>query len=238
MLAPEILFENVDFMVIYKPCQVEMHSAENGIIPKTKAISGNTSTLFLVHRLDKGTSGLLILAKNKPAAAVLSQNFAERKVNKYYIALTSGKPKKKQGLIKGDMQKSRNGSYKLVKTHQNPAITQFFTNSFAPNIRLYILKPYTGKTHQLRVALQSNSTPILGDTRYSPQNTGANEDRMYLHACYLSFEFDGIEYTFICPPKEGERWQDQFDEDDISAFTSKPLPKINWHKEHIEQNRD
>ncbi|MFC3120322.1 pseudouridine synthase [Agaribacter flavus] len=223
MPYPRILFENEDFVVLYKPCAVEMHDPENGIIPLTRLTLKTESPLYLVHRLDKQTSGLLLLAKTKVAAAELGDQFAKRAVKKLYIALASGKPKKKQGKINGDMSKARNGSYKLSSSMVNPALTQFYTESFALNVRLYKLKPYTGKTHQLRVALKSNSTPILGDTRYS----GDAADRMYLHACYLNFVSQGQAHTFFSSPVEGKLWQDKFTHNDIKQWLALPWPKVN-----------
>lgn len=140
--------------------------------------------LWPVHRLDKVTSGILLLAKNAETAAFLSQQFAEKQVKKLYLARSHGKPKKKQGWVKGDMSKSRNGSWKLLRSHNNPAITRFSSQYDEQHQwRLFFLAPYTGKTHQLRVALKSLATPIDGDQRYG----GVAAERTYLHACALQF---------------------------------------------------
>ena len=141
--------------------------------------------LFSVHRLDTLTSGLLLFAKSSQAAAEFTQMFTEHKVQKYYVALAKGKPKKKQGGIVGDMAKSRRSMHKLLRTKDNPAKTQFFSQSVAEGVRLYLLKPLTGKTHQLRVALASVGVPILGDKLYG----GEEADRGYLHAYSLHFTF-------------------------------------------------
>ncbi|MDQ6586783.1 MAG: hypothetical protein Q5539_07740, partial [Haemophilus parainfluenzae] len=76
--------------------------------------------------------------------------------------------------------------------------------SCEPNLRLFILKPQTGKTHQLRVAMKSLGSPILGDALYG-KNT-EKIDRTYLHAARLQFEFKGQAFDVFTPPKEGERW--------------------------------
>ena len=160
--------------------------------------------VWLVHRLDKVTSGLLILALNAESAAEFFRLFSEHHIQKTYLALSNQKPKKKQGLIVGDMQKARNGAWKLCQSKENPAITRFESVSCEPNLRLFILKPQTGKTHQLRVAMKSLGSPILGDALYA-KNT-ENIDRTYLHAARLKFEFKGQAFDVFTLPKEGEWW--------------------------------
>ena len=161
--------------------------------------------VWLVHRLDKITSGLLILALNAESAAEFSRLFAEHKIHKTYLALSHQKPKKKQGLIVGDMQKARNGAWKLCQSKENPAITRFDSVSCEPNLRLFILQPRTGKTHQLRVAMKSLGSPILGDELYGKNN--AEIDRTYLHAAGLEFEFKSEKIALFALPQEGVWWQ-------------------------------
>ena len=144
------------------------------------------------------------MALNAESAAEFFRLFSEHHIQKTYLALSNQKPKKKQGLIVGDMQKARNGAWKLCQSKENPAITRFESVSCEPNLRLFILKPQTGKTHQLRVAMKSLGSPILGDTLYG-KNT-ENIDRTYLHAARLQFEFKGQAFDVFTPPKEGEWW--------------------------------
>jgi len=167
----------------------------------------NIAELFPIHRLDKMTSGLLIFAKSNESAKIFGELFKAHKVEKYYLAISDKKPIKKQGLIKGDMAKSRRGMFKLMRSMDNPAITQFFSYSIGNKRRLYLLKPHSGKTHQLRVALSSIGSPILGDPLYdsnSRNKSNSVADRGYLHAYALRFEFLGKLYEFILPPEEGE----------------------------------
>ena len=116
--------------------------------------------LYSVHRLDKMTSGLLLLAKSPQIAAQLTALFTTHQIQKYYLAISDKKPKKKQGLIKGGMQKSRRGMWKLTKEKNNLAITQFFSYSLGNGKRLFVIKPHSGKTHQIRVALKSIGSAI------------------------------------------------------------------------------
>lgn len=200
-----IIFENEQLVVIDKPAGISFHSEhEAGIVVLTAAQLGQQ--LYSVHRLDKMTSGLLILAKDPKTAHHLTTLFEAREIEKYYLAISLRKPKKKQGWVKGDMASSRRGSYKLLATTENPAITRFISASLRPNERLFLVKPYTGKTHQIRVALKSLGAPIAGDERYANADEARLEERGYLHAYALRFELDGKVYRFVSPPHEGERF--------------------------------
>ncbi|MGI2260949.1 TIGR01621 family pseudouridine synthase [Shewanella sp. GXUN23E] len=196
----QLIQDEADFLVISKSANVHFHSqdGEAGVVARVE-LDLNIK-LYPVHRLDTLTSGLIILAKSSAAAARFTELFSTHKVQKYYLALAQGKPKKKQGWVIGDMAKSRRSQYKLLRTTANPAITQFFSQSVAEGLRLYLLKPLSGKTHQLRVALASLGCPILGDTLYG----GEMADRGYLHAWQLEFHYQGREYHFCADPVQGE----------------------------------
>lgn len=201
----EIVYQTDDFIIIYKPCGLSVHKDQSEIgLTTLLAEQLDVPQVWLVHRLDKVTSGLLILALNAESAAEFFRLFSEHHVQKTYLALSNQKPKKKQGLIIGDMQKVRNGAWKLCQSKENSAITRFESVSCEPNLRLFILKPQTGKTHQLRVAMKSLGSPILGDALYG-KNT-ENIDRTYLHAARLQFEFKGQAFDVFTLPKEGEWW--------------------------------
>ena len=201
----DIIYQTDDFIIIYKPCGISVHKDQSEIgLTTLVAKQLGVPQVWLIHRLDKVTSGLLIFALNAESAAEFFRLFSEHHIQKTYLALSNQKPKKKQGLIVGDMQKARNGAWKLCQSKENPAITRFESVSCEPNLRLFILKPQTGKTHQLRVAMKSLGSPILGDTLYG-KNT-ENIDRTYLHAARLQFEFKGQAFDVFIPPKEGEWW--------------------------------
>tara|TARA_R110001592_G_scaffold62867_3_gene192507 strand:- start:801 stop:1511 length:711 start_codon:yes stop_codon:yes gene_type:complete len=233
----KIITQTDDFVVISKSAEVNFHDeGEHGAglfsqVQHYLRQQFNIVELYPIHRLDKMTSGLLIFAKNSESAKIFGKLFEAHKIEKYYLAISDQKPTKKQGLIKGDMAKSRRGMFKLMRTMNNPATTQFFSYSIGNKQRLYLLKPHSGKTHQLRVALSSISAPILGDPLYtSNSKTKLNSiaDRGYLHAYALRFEFLGKSYEFVLPPNEGELFQSE-------SFTEK-LTKIkqpwllNWPK--------
>lgn len=206
----QIIADEAEFLIISKSAKVHFHSQDGtaGVVAQLEQDLG--IKLFAVHRLDTPTSGLLILAKSAVAARQFTELFTAHKVQKYYLALAKGKPKKKQGWVIGDMAKSRRSMFKLLRTKENPAITQFFSHSVAQGLRLYLLKPHSGKTHQLRVALASLGVPILGDDLYG----GEAADRCYLHAYCLNFKYyDSIsgwqDYTYRDRPTQGEQFVTQ-----------------------------
>ena len=153
--------------------------------------------VYGVHRLDRATSGILLLAKDKETAGLLAQKFRQRDIIKYYFAISSKKPKKqKQGWVKGDMAKGRRGAWMLQKTMDDPAITRFFTaglGALGGNVveevkqlaagkkasdsggggggpipkTAILFRPHTGRTHQLRVAAKAIGMPILMDPYYN-----------------------------------------------------------------------
>ena len=196
-----VLLDHQDFIAVHKPAGISVQNEQDaeGILPRLCA-QLSVPKLWLVHRLDKVTSGILLLAKHREAASALSSLFASRSMEKYYLAISAKKPNKKQGAIVGDMQKSRDTQWMLTKSLDSPAITQFFSKGLGQGYRLFILKPFTGKTHQIRVALKSLGSPILGDELYK----GHKADRTYLHAVSLSFDYQGEPIRLLCPPSDGD----------------------------------
>ncbi|MDN3640014.1 TIGR01621 family pseudouridine synthase [Simiduia curdlanivorans] len=223
-----LVADEQDFVVVDKAPEVNFHteSGQLGIVELVRQYFGRT--LWPVHRLDKMTSGLLLLAKSAEAASAFGQLFEQRAIEKYYLAICAGKPKKKQGLVKGDMSPSRRKTWKLEPTLSNPAITQFFSQSLGDGLRLYLLKPSTGKTHQLRVALKSLGVPVLGDDIYNAKST-VDSDRGYLHAYALSFNFFGKPFCYVSVPSQGELFSRPAVKEAIADYAepaSMPWPKL------------
>lgn len=176
-----------------------------------------------VHRLDRGTSGLLMVAKSAAAARELSMLLRERRLHKYYVALTSRRPSQKQGRVRGDMARSRRGQWKLLRSTDNPAVTAFMSTSLSlagdgecgspaagrAGLRAFLLKPSTGRTHQLRVAMKSVGAPVLGDATYAAADAARGEERAYLHAAALRLPASaalcesGEPTRVLCPPTDG-----------------------------------
>lgn len=208
-----VVFQHTDFIVINKPSGVSVHdkNEELGIVSLLKRQLSttelfseklNSPDLWLVHRLDKVTSGCLLLAKNADAASQLGIEFQNRRVQKYYLALCDKKPKKRQGSVIGDLKKVRDGKWILARTNTNPSVTHFFDKGFEDGLRLQILKPYTGQTHQLRVVMNSLGATILGDEHYG----GSSADRTYLHAWQLQFTFNSQRFYIQCLPEQGRHF--------------------------------
>ena len=203
-LVPKVLYQEVDFWIVNKPAGMSFHAESQDLGFMQWMHEHHPKQIFYpVHRLDRITSGLIILATNKAAAQVFGTMFEQHLVVKFYLALSAKKPKKKQGSVKGGMQQGRRGSWMLNQTEANLAHTQFFSRLLKPGIRVFLLKPKTGKTHQLRVALRSLGAPILGDERYG----GGEYDRGYLHAFCLRFLWLGESKCFQYLPDSGVEFE-------------------------------
>ena len=197
-----LVAENDDFVVINKHAGINFHSedGEFGVVVAVEKFL--KQKLFSVHRLDKMTSGLLLLAKSSQVANGLSELFKTQQIQKYYLAVSDKKPKKSQGLIKGGMEKSRRSMWKLTRSQDNLAITQFFSYSLGDGKRLFVVKPKTGKTHQIRVALKSVGSAIIGDPIYAAEES-YRYDRGYLHAYQIQFTYAEQIFNFIALPDTG-----------------------------------
>jgi len=219
----QVLFDHPDFVIVNKPnnISVQNESIQSGILPLI-CQQLKVEKLWLVHRLDKVTSGILILAKHSQAAAVFGLLFEQKQIEKYYLAISTKKPKKKQGAIKGGMKKVRDGKWMLDSSDTSVAISQFFSFSISAGLRLFLVKPLTGKTHQIRVAVKSLGSPILGDELYK----GGTSDRTYLHAYCIRFIYQDQPICIICPPDRG----DFFINDDTSQQIAKLATPwtLNW----------
>ena len=228
----DILFDHPDFVVVNKPSNISVQNEfhQSGLLP-ILCQQLKVEKLWLVHRLDKVTSGILILAKHSQAAAVFGQLFEQKQIEKYYLAISAKKPKKKQGTVKGGMKKVRDGKWMLESSDTAVAISQFFSFSIYPGIRLFLVKPLTGKTHQIRVALKSIGSPILGDELYK----GTSSDRTYLHAYCIRFNYQEQPICIMCPPNKGDVFVSDNTKQQISSLVSPwtlKWPKITLPQQH------
>ena len=182
-----ILYEDDDVIVVNKPSGLLTH-AKGGlsdeptvaeIIRQKTSFATDTDRPGIVHRLDRDTSGLLIIAKKPESAAHLQRQFAERTAKKTYIAITDGKPKLNAAKI--DLPIGRNPSAPStfrIDPNGKPAQTTYHVLAENDAQSLVELKPTTGRTHQLRVHLAHLNAPILGDRVYGK----SSDCRMMLHA--------------------------------------------------------
>lgn len=195
-----IIAEEKDFIIINKPAGQNIQSdATPGFIQALRQ-SLNDSQLSPVHRLGKETTGLLIIAKGAQASSHLSHMFENNQIDKFYWAISDKTPKKKLGEIRGDMIRNSDGTWRVTKTTENPAITQFYSYGLGSRKQLFLIRIQTGKVHQIRAVLKSLGSPVLGDTRYG----GSPSDRLYLHAGGLRFQYMNRNYAFVYEPEVGE----------------------------------
>jgi len=179
-MRPETIFENKNVLVVNKP---------TGLLSTTKGMRTFEPTLedygLLVHRLDRDTSGVVILGKNKETQRMLRKQFQERKTHKTYYAVVEGRPKLDEAMI--DLPIARNlkrPSTFLVDPSGKPSQTYYKVIKTNNKYSLLELRPTTGRTHQLRVHLNYLGTPILGDHVYGTAEPDSDL-RLFLHAAKL-----------------------------------------------------
>ena len=210
----EIVFENSDLMVVNKPAGMVVHPAAGhpdgtlvnaalGHAPEMDGLSGEGRP-GIVHRLDKDTSGLILIAKNDQAHNWLTNQFSSRQVKKLYIALVDGRPPTVKGRIEApigrDIQnRQRMAIVQLEKGRE--ATSEYYTLETFPRHTLLEVHPETGRTHQIRVHLAFIGCPIAGDTVYGYHKPSIPLDRQFLHAARLTVTLPGEEKprTFEAP---------------------------------------
>ena len=242
-----IIFENENFLVINKPALISVHGdgktdeytiadwvLEN--YPEIKDVgepfkleAGSLKLKAIprpgiVHRLDKDTSGVLLVAKNQETFLKLKNLFMSREMKKTYEAFTYGWPKEDRGIIdqpiarsRGDVRRYATGRGK--RGEEREAVTEYETIYKIGNgnkekgsvekgdyafIRLF---PKTGRTHQIRIHLKHINNPIIADPLYAPKREKAlGFLRLALHAREISFNLDGEDYKFVAPyPEDFEK---------------------------------
>ena len=188
---PPVIYEDDDVIVFNKPA---------GMLTVSKGEYNPEPTLEqygeIVHRLDRDTSGVIIVAKNLTAKSFLQKQFATRKTHKTYFAVTVGHPKVDHAVINIPLTRNlKKPTTFMVSRDGREAITEYKVIAKNDKYSLIELKPRTGRTHQLRIHLAHIGTPILGDPVYNPKSPKA--DRMYLHAAALEITIpSGERLTF------------------------------------------
>lgn len=190
-----ILFEDGEALVIDKPGGLPLDTPRAGgpslEVRLDELCLGFQRVPFPVHRLDRDTSGVLLLGKTPNAAARLSGAFARRKAKKIYWAIVVGSPKPPQGVIDLPLVKKGVGDREMVMPADpkdpggEPAETDYVTVSRASGRATWLaLQPYTGRTHQLRAHLRAIGHPILGDPKYGDEASTALSEglKLQLHA--------------------------------------------------------
>lgn len=204
-----IVYKDKDVVVIDKPAGMIVHPAENfqtdyktlvnallAYFPEIKNVGENKFRPGIVHRLDKETSGLLIVAKNNQAFNYLKEQFQKRKIEKHYLALVAGKLKKAKGVIEKPISRSKKTPTKQMVVEKKSvggkireARTEYKVIKRFDDYTLAKAIPKTGRMHQIRIHFASLGHPIAGDKKYSfkRQKNFLKLNRHFLHAAYLKF---------------------------------------------------
>lgn len=196
----DIIYEDKDFLVINKPPKVSVHPGNKEekvtIIEGVMYYSNGEFEPHLVHRLDKLTSGVMIIAKSKQTARDISHLIKSRESQKFYIALLVGELKNKKGKLTSLVdEKEAYLKYEIIE--------KFKTNQ--GTFTLVGIELLTGRKHQIRVQFADAGYPVAGDDTYGDREINKilkknyNLKRFFLHANKISFNYNGTQYEFIAP---------------------------------------
>ena len=183
-----IIFENNDFIVLNKWSQIATQGGSKIKISIDHIIKNINIQYRLVHRLDKETSGLLLIAKNLNYAKKLSFLFKQKEISKFYIALCEGIPKNNESEVKLEIKTKK---FKIEDT-----LTKYKVLNNNKGISSILFNPQTGKTHQLRIVSKNLGCPIVGDNKYNAYSKYKNQSLM-LHAFALRFTINKKKFEFI-----------------------------------------
>jgi len=197
----DILFEDDDIIVVNKPKDMPVHPGAghaestlvNALLYQAKSLSSINGTLRpgIVHRLDKDTTGCLVIAKNDTAHQALSNQFSNRTIHKEYLAIVEKPLTKKKGEIRSFIKRNTVNRKKMMVTinEGREAVTQYNSLELFKDFSFVKLLPKTGRTHQIRVHLSSIGHPIIGDTLYNGHTRYKQFEapRYMLHASTLKF---------------------------------------------------
>ena len=184
-----IIFENKDFIVINKWSDIATQGGNKKNISIDDIIKKISKNYNLVHRLDKETSGLLIIAKNLKITKFFGKLFKEQKIKKIYVAICQGVPKNLNSVVKLRIVNKK----KLPNTSQS--VTKYKVLKNKNKISIILFRPLTGRTHQLRIVSKHLSCPIIGDKKYNKQKKYKLE-KLKLNAFFLQFAISDKEYEF------------------------------------------
>ena len=183
-----IIFENNDFIVLNKWSKIATQGGSKIKTSIDHIIKNINEQYRLVHRLDKETSGLLLIAKNLDYAKKLSFLFKQKEITKFYIALCEGNPKNNVSQVKLEI--------KTKKLKIEDTLTNYKVLNKNKNISSILFNPHTGKTHQLRIVSKNLGCPIVGDNKYNVYSKYTKENLM-LHAFALRFTINKKKFEFI-----------------------------------------
>ena len=210
----DIIFENDDLLVVNKPAGMVVHPAAghaqgtlvNAVLGHAPGLDGvgDEQRPGIVHRLDRDTSGLIVVAKNDAAHRALQRQFKDREVEKVYLALVDGHPPTNTGRIEaaiGRDLRDRKRMAVVPERQGRPAVTEYHVLEKFPAHTFVEARLLTGRTHQLRLHFAYLKCPIVGDTVYGRRTPSLPIERQFLHAARLTLKLPGSgkAKTFTAP---------------------------------------
>jgi 23S rRNA pseudouridine1911/1915/1917 synthase len=207
-----IIYEDEDILVIDKPAGLTVHPAPghpshtlvNAVLAHCPglAMSNELMRPGIVHRLDKDTSGLIVIAKNDFAREYLAAQFKSRTVTKGYLVLVNGRLSPEQGIVEAPIGRDPHSRRKMAIVEAGKeAGTQYQVRKYLDNYTLVEVTPLTGRTHQIRVHLSAIGYPVVGDPVYGVKS--AQLSRQFIHAYRLGFRLPSTkqyqEFTSLLP---------------------------------------
>ena len=201
-----ILFENDDIIAVDKPPGLASIPERKKTAPSVLAELSATYShkIYVVHRLDKDASGVILFTKNARTHKFLSQQFTSRTIKKSYLALVQGVIAENRGAIDKPLRQFASGRVAVDSERGKPSVTEFEVVERFGSYTLVRAYPLTGRLHQLRVHFYSIGHPIVGDRLYGqknpPINWGAKYSRLMLHAEKITIQLpSGEELTIESP---------------------------------------
>ena len=196
-----IIYEDDHMLILNKPSGTAVHGGSGlkfGAIEALRALRPEARFLELVHRIDRDTSGILLVAKKRSALRHLQAQFREKTVQKYYFALVMGEWKNSCKVVNAPLLKNEVNSIVRVNPNGKASETRFKVLEKFKDATLIQASPITGRTHQIRVHTQYTGHPIAWDDRYGDRRFDAYTgkvglDRLFLHAANIKFTHPGSE---------------------------------------------
>ena len=209
-IEQSIVYDDKDLIVLNKPTGLAVHGGSGvsfGLIESLRQLFPNQRYLELVHRLDRDTSGLIMIAKRASTLRALHQLLRGDGVDKRYLALVHGKWPSYRVRVEASLEKTGLSSGERivrVSAEGRRSVTDFKVLERLTGATLIEAKPITGRTHQIRVHAQHAGHPIMADSKYTTEEQLAlaksiGLKRLFLHAHRLSFKLDGKRYSFEAP---------------------------------------